>query len=59
MEPTIRPFVWSHRICFEDSDAGGLDYCHARCSLGAAMARAESLKPARVPPRIKKVLENG
>jgi hypothetical protein len=58
MEPTIRPFVWSHRIYFEVSDAGGLDY-HARWSLGAVMPRVDRLKPARVPHWIKKVLENG
>jgi hypothetical protein len=58
MEPTGRPFVWSLRIYFEDSDAGDLDY-HARWSLSAVMPRADSLKPARVPPWIKKVLENG
>jgi hypothetical protein len=58
MEPTIRPFVWSHRICFEDSDAGRLDY-HACRPLSAVMPRADRLKPARVPHWIKKVLENG
>jgi acyl-CoA thioesterase FadM len=58
MELKNKPFVWALRVYFEDTDAGGVVY-HACSSLCAVMLRADSLKPARVPPWIKKVLENG